>query len=682
MMLGWTKTKVGGRTFLGRLRTDVRGNTLAMMAAALIPLAGMVGGGIDLARMYITKTRLQHACDAGALAGRKAMGGGQWAQDNGRPNTTARNFFAANYKIGSFGSSGLDYRYAESSGKVTGNASALLPMTLTRVIGQTEATIDVTCEAEMRLPNTDVMFVLDNTGSMGDKATSTDTQTKLQALKSAVKCFYEILARLDTTEVCVGDPPSGGTSGEVQIRFGFVPYDMNVNVGHLLPSNYFVDQWSYQSREVTEVSGRKTGAYSDKITTAYDDVYSGDQREIQLSEQACRDAIKPSEYGTIGITANGGSEGFANQLGIQSGSGTWRANQTVKDFKRKFISYKSGICTYQYDSQTSTRTWDFEQVAPGTANSFVFKAWLYKPRTINVAELKDGSGWRSDYKYTVPALNAAGTTKAVWDGCIEERDTVRQSSYSPIPTGAHDLQIDELPTSDATRWRPALTSATFPRKPTYDNSTASPDSWTTDQIKTFNTFTGSAYSCVLEAKPLQTWPTAAPFESYVDSMVKGGNTYHDIGMVWGARFLSPNGIFKATNEYTPRGGQIQRHLIFMTDGDACTESHNYQAYGIAWYERRQTDPATVPTDGCSSSSVPGTLTDQVDARTRALCTAVKNMKDTTLWVIWFGARNPKIETSMTACASPDRFFAARDASSLQNTFRQIANQISQLRITN
>ena len=68
------------RGFMSALARDVRGNTLAIMAAALIPLAGLVGGGIDISRMYITKTRLQHACDAGALAGRKAMGGGTWAQ--------------------------------------------------------------------------------------------------------------------------------------------------------------------------------------------------------------------------------------------------------------------------------------------------------------------------------------------------------------------------------------------------------------------------------------------------------------------------------------------------------------------------------------------------------------------------------------------------------------------------
>ena len=88
------------RGFLGRLARDARGNTLAIVSAALIPVAGIVGGGIDMGRLYITKTRLQHACDAGALAGRKAMVGGIWSQSNFAPRTAANALFDANFQDG------------------------------------------------------------------------------------------------------------------------------------------------------------------------------------------------------------------------------------------------------------------------------------------------------------------------------------------------------------------------------------------------------------------------------------------------------------------------------------------------------------------------------------------------------------------------------------------------------
>ena len=93
--------------FLMSLLRDVRGNALIIMTAALIPLTGMVGGGIDISRMYILKTRLQHACDAGALAGRKAMGGGTWAFNSYYARTQANLFFDGNFEGGAFGSSAL-----------------------------------------------------------------------------------------------------------------------------------------------------------------------------------------------------------------------------------------------------------------------------------------------------------------------------------------------------------------------------------------------------------------------------------------------------------------------------------------------------------------------------------------------------------------------------------------------
>src|SRR5436190_14032923 len=62
-----------GKGFLTRLRSHSRGNTLAILGAALVPLAAMIGSGVDMSRAYMAKTRLQSACDAAALAGRRIM---------------------------------------------------------------------------------------------------------------------------------------------------------------------------------------------------------------------------------------------------------------------------------------------------------------------------------------------------------------------------------------------------------------------------------------------------------------------------------------------------------------------------------------------------------------------------------------------------------------------------------
>ena len=61
---GVTTSRGGG--FLTRLRRDIRGNTLAIVGAALVPICAMIGSGVDMSRAYMAKTRLQSACDASA----------------------------------------------------------------------------------------------------------------------------------------------------------------------------------------------------------------------------------------------------------------------------------------------------------------------------------------------------------------------------------------------------------------------------------------------------------------------------------------------------------------------------------------------------------------------------------------------------------------------------------------
>lgn len=592
------------RSSMAALARDKRGNTLAIIAASLIPLAGMVGGGVDLSRMYIVKTRLQHACDAGALAGRKQMGGGTWAFNNNAANAAAQRFFDANIQASPYGASSVTRSFSESAGKVTGTASATLPMTLMRVLGKTTETINVTCDAEMRLPNTDVMFVLDTTGSMGDPAVSTDSQTKMAALKSAVKCFYEIVARLDTTENCAGGAPSGGTSNTVQIRFGFMPYATNVNVGKLLPTSYFADSWTYQSR-VQDGWG-----WSDW------------------------------EYNRYHSRSNGNC--------------VPQANTTTRQYQSRASGYSGNYACYE----------ERRSLIPN---------WRYAPINTDIRGLKNGTLWRDSF--TLPLNNNGSNRTITWDGCIEERATVAQDSYSPIPSGAKDMDIDLVPNSGdpTTLWGPALPQLIYARQVTANWSQLDRSERTTTE----NYYNSVTSYCPEEAKKLQAWPTASTFESYVDGLTPSGNTYHDIGLLWGARFISPTGIFRSENEYTSQGGEIERHLIFMTDGEACTSELIYDAYGMSWLDQRRTSPGQVTNTGCQTS---GNLTDQVNTRTQAICTAVKN-KNITLWVIWFGASNTTIEGLMQSCATPGRYFAARNSTDLQNTFRSIADQISQLRLT-
>jgi hypothetical protein len=664
----WT----GAGSFLTALARDVRANTMAIMAMALIPLAGMVGGGIDISRMYIVKTRLQHACDAGALAGRKAMAGGTWAQTvkinnvdvPNYPKVAAEDFFDANFNTGAYGlisqSDAQTRAFTENAGKVSGTASVQIPMTLMRIFGRTTETLAVTCEADMRLPNTDIMFVLDNTGSMdckpdGSSCGSAGTASKMAGLRVAVKCFYEIVARLDTDAACTTGTPSGGTGAETQIRFGFVPYSMNVNVGKLLPNNYFPDTWHYQTRQANWNPPGSTA------NGPYWEIYSGGS----ISQSDCLKFMSNQAF--LGFTPTATSSGTAPAPTVEvtfpsdgaataGGGGEWG-------------------WTNASDTSGSSRSCRRLRTDTTTTHVPTFKDWTYGQLDVNISGLKaGGSNWNNSFTLPVGDNGAAKTIN--WNGCIEERDTVKSASYSPIPSGAYDLDLDSAPTSAlATQWKPALPDLVWYRQVTNSWSQAN-----TAQVTTTTNFYNTVNAgCPTAAKKLQAWPDATAFDNYVDSLQPVGNTYHDIGMIWGGRLMSPTGIWASENALTPKGGEIERHLIFMTDGIAQANPCDYSAYGIAWFEPRTNDNVG-SASACANEN--SNLDTEINNRLAGLCTAIKN-KNITLWVIAFGSGvDTATKTRLQTCASPNRYYDAGNSAALQQTFASIANQISALRLTN
>ncbi|WP_159757196.1 TadE/TadG family type IV pilus assembly protein [Sphingomonas sp. 8AM] len=209
---------------LPRLLRDVAGNVAIMAAFAVIPLLAMIGGAIDTSRTYMAYTRLQQACDAGALAGRKAMSNVTRLTD--AEKAKASEFFRFNFPAGTYSAEQINAVYDKAAdGVVVGRASLSMPTTLMRMFGFGSIPVTTTCQAELNIPNTDVMFVLDVTGSMAatpsGQSTSNQTLTRIYGLKQAVKDFLAALG-------------PGATTGAGRIRYGFVPYAQNVNVGRVI----------------------------------------------------------------------------------------------------------------------------------------------------------------------------------------------------------------------------------------------------------------------------------------------------------------------------------------------------------------------------------------------------------------------------------------------------------------
>lgn len=685
--------------FLRRLRDDQAGNTFLILGAGIFPILGMIGGAVDIGRQYMTQARLQVACDAGALAARRVMANPATLAPTDQ--ATGNRFFDFNFPADSFGTTTLTRSYSKGStdGTVEGVASAVVPTTVMAVFGIEQSTVSVACKSTLNVPNSDVMFVLDVTGSMNE--TTGDGTTKIAGLKQAVKDFYTALGP--------GSPSSG------RVRYGFVPYSSTVSVGYLLPPAALVggtagDTWQYQSREPIFVdvytpattstesaasNGSTTysqlpGSYANRTTdlivgsVTYARELTGSTTPSVTNSTQCLAVTVPFSSLTLSgsptTTVTATTPTTANPIIVRTYN---IAQNYAKNGTFYRYNWSNGRCRLQSgtvsNSGIRTITYTTTQTVTSWNSVNEFSKWQYKERDIDVTDYITGNAVANPAYLAASPKDTDGNTisaTSTWGGCIEETDTDNTLTATSNPTLANypnDMRVDHVPnpTIPETRWRPLWPAVEFLRY-----SDASTSNYTTD-----NTDFGvrASVACPTRARKLDSYaslnstPTNTPglstFTNYVDSLSPGGYTYHGIGMIWGARLLSPDGIFASENTTAPNGFPIDRHIVFMTDGEMNTNNNNYDAWGMNIWDARVT----------AANASNSTLTNIHNKRFDLICNAAK-AKGYTIWVVGFGIS--ALTPQMSNCATDgDHASLSNSASSLSDRFQTIAQSIGGLRLS-
>lgn len=657
-----------------KLLHDKAANTLAISAAAMVPLMAMVGGGIDASRYYMTAARMQAACDAGALAARRAMTNDTFTATH---SGIGNNFFDQNFNEGIFGVEERTRTYtSDGQGKVIGNASGTLPTTVMNAFGYTEFDISVSCSAEINISNTDIMFVLDVTGSMAEcpngSACNSGPGSKIVGLREAVVNFY------DTVEAA--------TSEAAQVRYGFVPYSQQVNVGFSIPRQYMANQHTYQSRvprfhivnveipgngikvgdtilisQQTEWITRLTSNLGSTNQTHY--YYNNRAGQPNTTDTADRDRCQITNRGTFTVGEQTWTISATSYVRNQYPSAPINTRAGCRGTVRKTrLATSADVIPTRWEPQIQFLDYRYCQV--NTANPT--QCGVTNPAGSPAGwEVVDLSTLYDDNQIMMPTGDLGVMQNHTWTGCIEEPSTVLTDNYSPIPANAHDLNINLVPANEAQKWKPSLNTAVWERR------RASDDARTTDMVDmtvaqlNSNSQDRPGFTCPRAARKL-TEISRADLQTYVNSLTPNGNTYHDIGMLWGARFLSPRGLFAAENAAAPNGDAISRHIVFMTDGAQVNNVENYSTHGIEWWDRR------ISGDGNSSTEF-----NRRAARLQAICRAAQQ-ENITVWVVAFGTT---LTSNLQTCASPGRAFQANDSATLNARFQEIAQKIAALRLT-
>ncbi len=238
--------------------------------------------------------------------------------------------------------------------------------------------------------------------------------------------------------------------------------------------------------------------------------------------------------------------------------------------------------------------------------------------------------WPSSDDYITPASNiqynsaTSGTTNH-WRGCIRERSSGR------------DVTDDASPNWQMYR---------FPQICSSYNKNGSCKSYSNN-----NPNNGCTNNRLV---PLTNNQSA--LQAAINGLQAAGNTYINVGLVWGWRVISPSFPFTEGAAYDDV--DWSKTVILMTDGDN-VPYNTYSAYG----------------------SNPGLSDNNLDSKVTTVCNNMK-AEGVTLYTITFqsGISNSTRTLFRNCATKQEMYFDAPSNQDLVNVFENIANQLSQLHI--
>ena len=178
--------------------------------------------------------------------------------------------------------------------------------------------------------------------------------------------------------------------------------------------------------------------------------------------------------------------------------------------------------------------------------------------------------------------------------------------------------------------------------------------------------------------------------SEISSLQASGQTNVAEGLHWGWRTITNTGVFTEASDYGK--ANTTKIILLMTDGVNTWSSDSsispgrsqYSAYGYFSNADGTTTANRLPS-GYGNLSSSTEARNAMDQLTRETCTNIK-AKGIVIYSVAFSTPGDAIDASgqqlIKDCASsPDKYFLASDAASLNSTFAAIAQGIGELRIT-
>ena len=650
---------------LRRFLDDRRGNFAMMTAVAMIPLLGGVALAVDYSEMNRQKQATVNALDAAAVATARQIVSG--ASDEAI-KAYAKDFFEAN--LNAVNPLDTELMVDLPSNQVGGGTLKLAARlhykpyffsSFTGLVSQVDAAgsgdIDFSVKTEVRLKNTlEVALVLDNSGSMKELGNGSN-QVRFDLLKAAAKQLVETLS-LQANMIKQVDRP---------VQFALVPFAASVNVGPANAGAMWMDveglspvhheNFDWSTLSAADKRAEKVNGIWHKKGSGW-----GDEADQILSRFSLyKDMRKVSSREWVST----GREWVCTQHSSRTGaciSGRWENTGYYEETNGPFASWQGCV-----EARPNPYNNTDEPPAGGTANTGIGygdPATMFVPMFApdEPGDRWDAAGQRDNY-------NASNNW---WNDGIEDA-----GGQARLRNMTKYFDVRPYGVSSAQGSGPNYSCTTNPITPLTDVSTEA---------------------------------GLAAVKSAIDAMAANGGTNVPEGMAWGWRTVSSGEPFTQGRPDEEKGND--KVVIVLTDGqntyytpgslgfsDPADSKSIYSSYGYLkpGYNGTGTGRLFMGTSAGQYDYSNNNYTTALNQQMATLCANAKARKILVMTVALDldsadAAENAQIE-ALRRCSSDSRFrkdpadhskpaklFWNATGSNLSEKFREIADELSNLRI--
>lgn len=635
----------------GRLCRDRKGSIAVFLGLAVIPLVGAIGIGVDTARGFLVRSRLSQALDAAALAGGRVMFESYRDQD-------VTMYFTSNFPTGYLGATVAAPVITDDGAKkefLTVTAEATLPSTFMRIFGKDSITVRASATINRVNRGMELALVLDNTYSM-------NTNGKMASLKTAANSLLDILYGSDDTAN--------------QLTVGIVPFVAMVNVGE---------------------------------------------------EYSAWTTPRPTNLVTITSLTRSPSTGIQGTINSATNPTTYYACATTSathKFNNGQLVDIRNVAQADYNGRRQIRTNSWPSGCTSGANKFWYVMDNHGSNSHPTTPATPVAGQTMTAQ--LPAENfAAGTgytaTNGRWKGCMDQRvdladpndpfdittaetsPTVKPFHKSFIPSTAGDPanSIQGVRFYDNTNRRYRFMCSTSSSTSANSGGINDCDSnWGSSAINEDGTSTNDANNrgpqkgCAVPILPLQASKAAAKAKIATMQPWNGGGTNIPVGLAWGWRLLSPNyrGLWQAPAQATQpidyNTALVDKVVVLLSDGANTALEGEFpgcdgttrNGYSCSPQDSEYTAYGRVTSGGWNGATTLTTAKAQSDLRVTAMCNAMK-AKNIIIYTIMLEESEPAINTIFQNCATKPEYYFQASSGDLTSVFQKIANQLSNLRLS-